>query len=80
MGNEMSSQANVVRMLKLLGISENSVFSDVKRFPSVDDRRKAKFRTDLNATAFHPTQRVWGSPAKEHLEGLLHVVKDATKF
>ena len=39
MGNEMSSQANIVRMLKLLGISEKSVFSDVKRFPSVDDRR-----------------------------------------
>ena len=33
MGNEMSSQANIVRMLKLLGISEKSVFSDVKRFP-----------------------------------------------
>ena len=59
MGNETSSQANIVRMLKLLGISENSVFSDVKRFPSVDDRRKAKFRTDLNATAFHPIQRVF---------------------
>ena len=50
------TQANIVRMLKLLGMSEKSVFSDVKRFPSVDDRRKAKFRNDLNATAFHPIQ------------------------
>ena len=71
MGNEMSSQANIVRMLKLLGISENCVFSDVKRFPSVDDRRKAKFRTDLNATAFHPIQRVFRAMTAGILKMLL---------
>ena len=59
MGNEISSQANIVRMLTLLGISEKSVFSDVRRFPSVDDRRKAKYRNDLNATAFQSIQRVF---------------------
>ena len=71
MGNEMSSQANIVRMLKLLGVSEKSVFSDVKRFPSVDDRRKAKFRTDLNATAFHPIQRVFRAMTAGILKMLL---------
>ena len=70
MGNEMSSQANIVRMLKLL-ISEKSVFSDVKRFPSVDDRRKAKFRTDLNATAFHQIQRVFRAMTTGILKMLL---------
>ena len=71
MGNEMSSQANIVRMLKLLGISEKTVFSDVKRFPSVDDRRKAKFRTDLNAIAFHPIQRVFRAMTAGILKMLL---------
>ena len=58
-------------MLKMLGISEKSVFSDVKRFPSVDDRRKAKFRTDLNATAFHPIQRVFRAMTAGILKMLL---------
>eukprot|EP00731_Ephydatia_muelleri_P004817 Em0002g993a len=62
--------ANIVRMLKLL-ISEKSVFSDVKRFPSVDDRRKANFRTDLNATAFHPIQRVFRAMTTGILKMLL---------
>ena len=71
MRNEMSSQANIVFMLKLLGISEKSVLSDVKRFPSVHDRRKAKFRTDLNATAFHPIQRVFRAMTAGILKMLL---------
>ena len=67
----MSSQANIVRMLKLLGTTEKSVFSDVMRFPSVDDRRKAKFRTDFNATAFHPIQRVFRAMTAGKLKMLL---------
>eukprot|EP00731_Ephydatia_muelleri_P029892 Em0021g415a len=65
------TQANIVRMLKLLGMSEKSVFSDVKRFPSVDDRRKAKFRNDLNATAFHSIQRVFRAMTAGILKMLL---------
>ena len=65
------TQANIVRMLKLLGMSEKSVFSDVKRFPSVDDRRNAKFRNDLNATAFHPIQRVFRAMTAGILKMLL---------
>ena len=65
------TQANIVRMLKLLGMSEKSVFSDVKRFPSVDDRRKAKFRNDLNATAFHLIQRVFRAMTAGILKMLL---------
>ena len=65
------TQANIVRMLKLLGMSEKSVFSDVKRFLSVDDRRKAKFRNDLNATAFHPIQRVFRAMTAGILKMLL---------
>ena len=59
MVNETSSQANIVRILPLLGISEKSVFSDVRRFPRVHDMRKAKFRTDLNAMDLNPIQRVF---------------------
>ncbi|KAL5479761.1 hypothetical protein EMCRGX_G023334 [Ephydatia muelleri] len=37
----------------------------------IDDRRKAKFRTDLNATAFHPIQRVFRAMTAGILKMLL---------
>ena len=43
----------------------------MKRFPSVDDRRKAKFRNDLNATAFHSIQRVFRAMTAGILKMLL---------
>lgn len=59
MVNETSSQANIVRILTLRGISEKRMFSDARRFPSVHDRRKAKFRTDLNAMDLNPCSEQW---------------------
>ena len=43
----------------------------MKRFPSVDDRRKAKFRNDLNATAIHSIQRVFRAMTAGILKMLL---------
>eukprot|EP00731_Ephydatia_muelleri_P033149 Em0025g105a len=71
-------QFNILCVLSQLGIGEKSVALDVRRLPSIDDRKKARAKADITGKAFATLERVFSRIVTGVLKMLLpawHVPK-----
>eukprot|EP00731_Ephydatia_muelleri_P017573 Em0010g671a len=56
---DTSSPTNILCVLSQLGIVEKSAVLDVRRLPSIDDRKKARTKADITGKAFATLERVF---------------------
>ncbi|KAL5488503.1 hypothetical protein EMCRGX_G017444 [Ephydatia muelleri] len=56
---DTSSPTNILCVLSQLGIVEKSAVLDVRRLPSIDDRKKACTKADITGKAFATLERVF---------------------
>ena len=56
---DTSSPTNILCVLSQLDIVEKSAVLDVRRLPSIDDRKKARTKADITGKAFATLERVF---------------------
>eukprot|EP00731_Ephydatia_muelleri_P004241 Em0002g417a len=56
---DASSPTNILCVLSQLGIVEKSAVLDVRRLPSIDDRKNARTKADITGKAFATLERVF---------------------
>ena len=68
---DTSSPTNILCVLSQLGIVEKSAVLDVRRLPSIDDRKKARTKADITGKAFATLERVFSQIVTGVLKMLL---------